>query len=228
MWISGFRVELEGVEARLDEVPGVRRSTALVVGAGVDDSRLVACVIPEPGSNVTEEDLRAELRSTLPPHMVPTAIGIFDAFPLDAGQQVDRARLAEQFANVPAPSGAAVAPSDRERRVTAVWQQVLQRQGIGREDNFFDIGGNSMLLLQVYELLAGDTADPPLKGSELFRYPTVVSLAARLGRGDAAPADAGAGGGRDRARTSGRRIRRTDDTVRDARLRARERGGKNA
>ncbi|MFE6082333.1 amino acid adenylation domain-containing protein [Streptomyces virginiae] len=228
VWISGFRVELEGVEARLDEVPGVGRSTALVVGAGVDDSRLVACVIPEPGSNVTEEDLRAELRSTLPPHMVPTAIGIFDAFPLDAGQQVDRARLAEQFANVPAPSGAAVAPSDRERRVTAVWQQVLQRQGIGREDNFFDIGGNSMLLLQVYELLAGDTADPPLKGSELFRYPTVASLAARLGRGDAAPADAGAGGGRDRERTSGRRIRRTDDTVRDARLRARERGGKNA
>ncbi|MFD7393532.1 amino acid adenylation domain-containing protein [Streptomyces virginiae] len=228
VWISGFRVELEGVEARLDEVPGVGRSTALVVGAGVDDSRLVACVIPEPGSNVTEEDLRAELRSTLPPHMVPTAIGIFDAFPLDAGQQVDRARLAEQFANVPAPSGAAVAPSDRERRVTAVWQQVLQRQGIGREDNFFDIGGNSMLLLQVYELLAGDTADPPLKGSELFRYPTVASLAARLGRGDAPPADAGAGGGRDRERTSGRRIRRTDDTVRDARLRARERGGKNA
>ncbi|MFJ6368339.1 amino acid adenylation domain-containing protein [Streptomyces virginiae] len=228
VWISGFRVELEGVEARLDEVPGVRRSTALVVGAGVDDSRLVACVIPEPGSNVTEEDLRAELRSTLPPHMVPAAIGFFDAFPLDAGQQVDRARLAEQFASVPAPNGAAVAPSDRERRVTAVWQQVLQRQGIGREDNFFDIGGNSMLLLQVYELLAGDTADPPLKGSELFRYPTVASLAARLGRGDAAPADAGAGGGRDRERTSGRRIRRTDDTVRDARLRARERGGKNA
>lgn len=206
----------------------------MVVGAGGDDQRLVACVIPEPGSNLTEGALRAELRSTLPPHMVPTAIGFVDAFPLDAGRKVDRARLAERFASVPARTGATVAPSDRERRVTAVWQQVLQRQDIGREDNFFDLGGNSMLLMQVYELLADDAADPPLKGSELFRYPTVASLAARLGRADAATADVGGGGGgaggrgRDRDRASSRRIRPAGDTVRDARLRARERGGKNA
>lgn len=225
--IGGFRVGLDGVAAQLDKVPGVRRSTALVVGAGVGDSRLVACVIPEPGSDLTEGALRAELRSTLPPHLVPTAIGFFDAFPLDAGQKVDRARLAEQFAGVAARTGVAGAPSDHERRVAAAWQQVLQRQDIGREDNFFDLGGNSMLLLQVYELLADDTADPPLKGSEMFRYPTVASLAARLGGADGAPAAAG-GGGRDRDRTSSRRSRLADDTVRGARLRARERGARNA
>ncbi|MFS4104020.1 non-ribosomal peptide synthetase [Streptomyces sp. PD-S100-1] len=226
--ISGFRVGLEGVEARLDEVPGVGRSTALVVGAGADDSRLVACVIPEPGRHLTESALREELRATLPPHLVPTAIGFFDAFPLDAGQKVDRARLAEQFASMAARTGVAVAPSDHERRVAAVWQQVLQRQDIGREDNFFDLGGNSMLLLQVYELLDGDTADPPLKGSEMFRYPTVATLAARLGGAGAASAATGGGGGRDRDRTSSRRSRLADDTVRGARLRARERGGRNA
>jgi hypothetical protein len=226
--ISGFRVELEGVEAQLDKVPGVRRSTALVVGAGVDDSRLVACVIPEPGWNLTESALRAELRSTLPHSMVPTAIGFFDAFPLNASQNVDRARLAAQFASVAARTGVTGALSDHERRVTAVWQQVLQRQDFGRDDNFFDLGGNSVLLLQVHELLAGDAADPPLKGSELFRYPTVASLAARLGRADAAPAVVGGGEGRDRDRTSSRRIRLADDTVRSARLRAREQGGKNA
>jgi hypothetical protein len=112
--------------------------------------------------------------------------------------------------------------------VAAAWQQVLQRQDIGREDNFFDLGGNSMLLLQVYELLADDAADPPLKGSEMFRYPTVASLAARLGGADGAPAAAGGGGGRDRDRTSSRRSRLADDTVRGARLRARERGARNA
>ncbi|MEV7556116.1 amino acid adenylation domain-containing protein [Streptomyces sp. NPDC089795] len=226
--ISGFRFELEGVEAQLDKVPGVRRSTASVVGEGVDDRRLVACVIPEPGEKVTESALRAELRSRLPHSMVPTAIGFFDVFPLDAGQRVDRARLAAQFASMAARTGVAGTLSDHERRVTAVWQQVLQRQGIGREDNFFDLGGNSMLLLQVHELLAGDPANPPLKGSELFRYPTVATLAARLGRSDAAPAAVGAGAGRDRDRTSSRRVRPADDTVRGARLRARERGGKNA
>jgi hypothetical protein len=112
--------------------------------------------------------------------------------------------------------------------VAAVWQQVLQRQDIGREDNFFDLGGNSMLLLQVYELLDGDTADPPLKGSEMFRYPTVATLAARLGGAGAASAATGGGGGRDRDRTASRRSRLADDTVRGARLRARERGGRNA
>lgn len=118
----------------------------------------------------------------------------------------------------PVAATGAAAPSDHERRVAAVWQQVLNRRDIGREDNFFDIGGNSMLLLQVYELLSGDTADPPLKGSEMFRYPTVASLAARLGSADT--------GGRDR--TSGRRARTADDTVRGARLRARQRGGRHA
>ncbi|MEQ0559638.1 condensation domain-containing protein [Amycolatopsis sp. NEAU-NG30] len=121
-------------------------------------------------------------------------------------------------ANPVAVTGVAAAPSDHERRVAAVWQQVLNRRDIGREDNFFDIGGNSLLLLQVYELLSGDTADPPLKGSEMFRYPTVASLAARLGSADT--------GGRDR--TSGRRARPADDTVRGARLRARQRGGRHA
>lgn len=223
--ISGFRVELEEVEARLDEVPGVRRSTALVLGAGAGDSRLVACVMVEPGHQVTESSLKAELRSTLPPYMVPTSVGFFDSFPLNASQKVDRARLAGQFASAMARTGpgGAVALSAHERRVAGVWQQVLHREGIGRDDNFFDLGGNSMLLMQVHQLLADEAADGSLKVSELFRHPTVASLAARLGRAPSAPA-AGSGPGR----TPSRRTRLTDDTVRGTRLRARERHRRNA
>ncbi|MEY9857134.1 amino acid adenylation domain-containing protein [Catenulispora sp. GAS73] len=227
--ISGFRIELEEVEARLDAVPGVRRSSALVVGKGVADRRLVACVIPEPGRQLTETDLKAELRSSLPPYMVPTAIGFFDTFPLNASQKVDRAQLAGQFANAVARTepGLVVTLSAHERRVAAVWQQVLRRPGIGREDNFFDLGGTSMLLMQVHQqLLAGDAADPSLKVSELFRYPTVASLAARLGRVPAAPA--APAGGADRDRTPNRRAQPVHDTVRNARLRARGRSVPNA
>ncbi|MEU3054377.1 non-ribosomal peptide synthetase [Streptomyces griseus] len=222
--ISGFRVELEEVEARLDAVTGVRRSTALVIGAGAGDSRLVACVIPEPGRQVTESSLKAELRSLLPPYMVPTSVGFLDSFPLNASQKVDRARLAEQFASTMASAepGPAVALSARERRVAAVWQQVLRREGVGRDDNFFDLGGNSMLLMQVHQLLADEAADGSLRVSELFRYPTVVSLAARLGRVHSAPV-----GGSGPGRTAGRRTQLADGTVRGARLRARERHRRN-
>ncbi|MDV9169322.1 amino acid adenylation domain-containing protein, partial [Streptomyces sp. W16] len=187
--ISGYRVELEDVEARLDMVPGVRRSTALVLGAGVGDSRLVACVIPEPGAQLTEGGLKAELRSSLPPYMLPTQVGFFDSFPLNASQKVDRAQLSRQFTSaVPRtePRGS-VALSAHERRVAAVWQQVLHREGIGRDDNFFDLGGTSVLLMQVHQLLTEEPGNESLKVSELFRHPTVTSLAARLGQVPAAP-----------------------------------------
>lgn len=225
--INGFRIELEEVEAQLDKAPGVRRSTALVVGDGVGDRRLVACVIAEPGRQVTETDLKAALRASLPPYMVPAAIAFFDAFPLNASQKVDRGQLTAQFANAIARTepGLVVTLSAQERRVASIWQQVLLRPGIGREANFFDLGGTSMLLMQVHEqLVTGDAADPSLKVSELFRYPTVASLAARLSRVPVAPAADGAGKGA----TPTRRTQPADDTVRGARLRARGRGGKNA
>jgi amino acid adenylation domain-containing protein len=223
--ISGFRVELEEVEARLDEIPGVRRSTALVIGEGAGDSRLIACVILEPDGQLTESGLKAQLRSSLPPYMVPTSVGFFDSFPLNASQKVDRAQLARQFTSaVPRTEpGSGVALSAHERLVASIWQQVLHREGIGRDDNFFDLGGNSMLLMQVHQLLTDEAADGLLKVSELFRYPTVASLAARLGQVPSAP-----GTGDGRGRTSSRRTQLADATVRGARLRARQRHRPNA
>ncbi|MGW0783863.1 condensation domain-containing protein [Streptomyces sp. NPDC002913] len=105
-----------------------------------------------------------------------------------------------------------------EQRITAVWRQALGREGIGRDDNFFDLGGNSMLLVQVHEMLAGESAGTPLKINELFRYPTVAGLARRIGR----TAD-GAGPPPDRGRASSRRAQMAGGTARSARLRARER-----
>ncbi|SDT70143.1 type I polyketide synthase [Actinoplanes derwentensis] len=104
------------------------------------------------------------------------------------------------------------------RLVTAAWQKVLGREDIGPEDNFFDLGGNSMLLMQVYEMLADETADTPLKVPDLFRYPTVTSLARRLGQSSAA-----AGASPDRGRAPSRRVQLAEGTARSARLRARDR-----
>lgn len=120
----------------------------------------------------------------------------------------------------PAPAAASrgTTPVAQERRVLAVWKEVLGREAIGSDDNFFDLGGNSMLLMKVHALLADDAAETPLTVNELFRYPTPASLARRLGQTTAtAPA------GRDRA--SSRRVQLAEGTARGARLRARQRSG---
>jgi amino acid adenylation domain-containing protein len=184
--INGFRVELEEVEAHLDELPGVARSAALVVGEDAADRRLVACVIPELGERPRDSDLRAALLSRVPPYMVPSLVAFFETFPLTPNQKVDRARLARQLSSAAAPGETSAPGAGRplggyERRVASVWEQVLHRKGIGADDNFFDLGGNSLLLLQVHQLLAPDALGEPLAVSELFRYPTVESLACRLG-----------------------------------------------
>ncbi|MER7404541.1 condensation domain-containing protein [Streptomyces sp. NPDC000070] len=124
------------------------------------------------------------------------------------------AAVRESVGAIP-PSGTAL--RGIEQRITAIWRQALGREGIGRDDNFFDLGGNSMLLVQVHEMLADEAAGTPLKINELFRYPTVASLARRLGQ-----TDAGVGPAPDRGRASSRRAQLADGTARSARLRARK------
>jgi hypothetical protein len=142
------------------------------------------------------------------------------------------------LARIEAGAGREAAPADRtggarhgepdaaalrafERRVTDVWQEVLgvARERIGPHDNFFDLGGTSMLVVAAHERLADAAADRPLKVPELFRYPTVASLARRLAQSAAAPGAQDAG----RTRASSRRVQLADGTARSARLRARER-----
>ncbi|MEV0533671.1 condensation domain-containing protein [Kitasatospora sp. NPDC050463] len=139
---------------------------------------------------------------------------------LPLATEVDRgttpARRAVDVTPRSGPAGAAL--SALERRVTAVWQQVLGREAIGPDDNFFDLGGSSRLLMQVHTILADEDAEKPLKVHELFRYPTVASLARRL-----APAAAADATGPARGRASSRRVQLADGTARSARLRARER-----
>ncbi|WP_405606514.1 non-ribosomal peptide synthetase [Streptomyces sp. NBC_00076] len=190
--INGFRVELEEVEAQLDALPGVARAAALLAGGAADDRRLVACVLPEPGAEFTEADLRAALQSRLPSYMVPAAVLLVDEVPLTGNRKVDRAALADRVAQAGAAAGRPAAtdvPGGTERAVAGIWQQVLYRRDVGRHDNFFDLGGNSMLLLQVHRRLGEAFPGRPLSVNELFRFTTVADLARRLG-----PSTAGGGG----------------------------------
>ncbi|MFD6966949.1 amino acid adenylation domain-containing protein [Streptomyces sp. NPDC059949] len=212
--VSGYRIELEEIEAVLDRDPEVERSVVLVEGAHDDGRRLTACVVPVPGGRPEEAALRARLRGELPEYMLPASFVVLDALPLNPNQKVDRGELARRVAErrSAAPAAAAPAPvgaAGLERTVAGVWERVLRREGVGPTDNFFDLGGTSMLLLRVHSDLSELPGGSGLAVSELFAYTTVAAQARRLRAGErntaGDPAPARAAGPDGDAPSAGRR-----------------------
>jgi amino acid adenylation domain-containing protein len=180
MKIRGFRIEPGEIEATLREHPDVRE--ALVV-AREDDAvgkRLVAYVIGESPA-ASPEDLRDLLRRTLPDYMIPSAFVFLDAFPLSPNGKVDRAAL-------PAPSGEGRASSeysppqtDTERRLAEIWSRVLDIEDIGVNDNFFALGGHSLMAVRLFAQIERRLS-VRLPLSALFENATIAGLAELLER----------------------------------------------
>jgi amino acid adenylation domain-containing protein len=179
--IRGHRIELPEIEIRLEQLDEVGRG---VVTARPDASgrlRLVAYVQPAPGRETTALDvteLRGRLRATLPEFMVPGVIVVLSALPLNSNGKIDHGRLPEPPRT--AARTAHVAPvSAVERHIAAAWQELLGLDEVGVHDNFFDLGGDSLLLARVREKLAAALRRevPTLL---LFEHPTVRDLARAL------------------------------------------------
>ncbi|HEX8273687.1 MAG TPA: amino acid adenylation domain-containing protein [Longimicrobiaceae bacterium] len=220
--IRGFRIEPGEVESVLTSLPGVREAAVVVREDAPGDRRLVGYVALAEGAAAgdAEAGLRAALRARLPEHMVPAAIVPLDALPLTPSGKVDRRAL-------PAP-GQVVAARDvgapltaTERAVAEVWEEVLGVPRVGVGDNFFDLGGHSLLLVQVHSRLA--TLFPGrVAAIDLFEHRTLGALAAHLDRRGAARAPAvrsrgrkAAGGRRSTLRRPSRSGRRKDRTGRE-------------
>ncbi|MGW4596890.1 non-ribosomal peptide synthase/polyketide synthase [Streptomyces sp. NPDC004457] len=187
--IRGFRVEPAEIEARLTAHPGVAEAVvSLYEDAG--RKRLAAHLVPAGGAEVPcTAELRAHLAAALPDYMLPAAFVTVPELPLTANGKVDRRRL-------PAPDWSAGgershrAPRTEPERVLAgIWADLLGLEQVGVDDNFFMLGGDSILSIQVVSRAraAGLTLSP----RDLFRHPTVAELAAA--GGGAAPAVAGTG-----------------------------------
>jgi pyochelin synthetase len=158
--IRGYRIEIGEVEAALARLPRVRESAVLVApGASTENSggMLVACVIldqaPSPNEPPPDENgLREKLGDLLPAHMVPSRIIVLDQFPLSSNGKVDRRKLLESIlATVDATENR---PEDEPRdflevAIRNIWQEVFPGRRIGRNDRFYDFGGDSMTVLQM-------------------------------------------------------------------------------
>jgi acyl carrier protein len=162
---------LERTELRY--VYAARRGSGRLLTAGAGSS------VPLPTfteSFLTPEDLRAHLRGWLPDAMQPAAWVFLEALPLTANGKLDRARLPQ-----PEVAGSSyLAPrGELQRAIAGIWSEILGISRVGARDNFFDLGGHSLLLARVHARLR-EVLKAEISIVELFRFPTVASLATHL------------------------------------------------
>jgi hypothetical protein len=149
--LRGFRIELGEIEAVLAEAPGVRQAVALVREDTPGDQRLVAYVVLESGAELDAPALREQARRRLPGYMVPAAFAALESLPLTPNGKVDRRALAGlgQVAAAHAGQGHVPPASETERALAGIWAELLGMAEISLLDNFFDLGGHSLLSVQV-------------------------------------------------------------------------------
>ena len=193
--VRGYRIELGEIEAALAEHPGVREAAVMAREDRPGDVRLVGYVSSVAGVAAAQPDplpqaLAAFLAERLPGYMVPAAWVLLDRLPLTPNGKVDRAAL-------PAPEergggGAYLAPrSPAEEVLAGIWEEVLERQRVGVEDDFFALGGHSLVAAQVTSrVLKAFSVELPLRA--LFERPTVAALAVEVERLRGSGATAGA------------------------------------
>lgn len=156
------------------------------------EARLVGYVVTHESIVLTGPDLREFLSHRVPDYMVPSRWMFLDAWPTTTRGKVDRKALQAMLRSAPDSRPEQALPRDeRQRAVAAIWEEVLGVRNIGLHDNFFDLGGHSLLLPKVLTELR-TMAARDLSMVDLFRYPTVHTLAAAMGEGsqDAGSQDA--------------------------------------
>jgi amino acid adenylation domain-containing protein/non-ribosomal peptide synthase protein (TIGR01720 family) len=173
--VRGFRIELEEVEAALNRIPEVKSAAVSAPDEGNGARRLVAYVVLQEGVCDGVRLLRSALGDKLPPFMVPSHFVFLDELPTNAAGKVDRPSLPPvpvETASVSSREGGD--GSDLERRIAAIWAQILGVARVGLDDNFFEIGGDSILVLQV--VARARRQEIAITPRQLFENPTVSGL----------------------------------------------------
>ena len=176
--IRGHRIEPGEIEASLADYDGV--DAAVVVTETVADGqpRLVAYLAASSRVRLDESDLRSWLRGRLPEFMLPERIARVERFPLTANGKIDHGAL-RQEAQALQRRPMAAPRSELERTISEVWRDVLQVESVSIDDNFFDAGGHSLLLVQLYSRLR-ERLGREFPMVELFRRPTISAFASFL------------------------------------------------
>ncbi|WIG97602.1 non-ribosomal peptide synthetase [Myxococcus sp. SDU36] len=167
--LRGYRIELGEVEAVVDSHPAVQRSVIVV-----HQGQLAAYAVGRPGSSLAIQSLRDHAMGQLPNYMVPAHFVVLESFPLTPSGKVDRKKLPDPV-QAQAPAAFADARTREEQVLSSIWATVLKKESVGIHDNFFALGGDSILGLQI--ISRATQQGLRLRPRQLFEHQTIAELA---------------------------------------------------
>lgn len=174
--LRGFRVEVREVEATLLQHPAVREAAVIIWEDTPGDKRLIAYLVTRKNLIPILNEIRAFLSNKLPSYMLPSRFIMLDKLPLTFSGKVDRRALPAPDGTRPELASAYTAPNTTlEQMIGAVWQEILQLEQVGIHDNFFDLGGHSLLLAKLHSRLT-TLLEQDVTIIDLFQYPTIYTL----------------------------------------------------
>ena len=184
--LRGHRIELGEIESVLLRQDGVKQAVVVAREDAAGQKFLAGYVTAKPGAQLQGPQLRDAVAQALPEIMVPQAVLVLPAMPMTPNGKVDRKQLPDP--RVAAAPRAAIAPENAmETTIAGIWQEVLGLQSVGTTENFFDLGGHSLLVVQVQRRLREVTGNE-VAITDMFRLPTIRGLAAHLSGGAASTA----------------------------------------
>jgi amino acid adenylation domain-containing protein len=180
--VRGYRIELGEIESALSSHPGVQQAVVAARKQNSGDQRLIAYLVAKAdgqSADIDPRELRQFLSQRLPDAFLPSHFVSLEKLPLTPNGKVDRKALPDPQAQAPARLAFIAPDSGLERTIAEIWKRVLSKDKVGIHDNFFDLGGHSLLLAQVQASLR--QAGNDISMVDLLRWPTIADLARHMG-----------------------------------------------
>lgn len=174
--IRGYSVEPAEVEAAITKIPGVKAAAIVTLRGSHGQPQLAAHVVTDEGHPHNARTLRKALRSLLPSYMVPSTFVFVDQFPLTSHGKIDRAQLSASATPTRAMTSQPFPLTETEQKLVSIWEQVLDVAGIGIDDDFFDLGGDS-LIAAVMSTRLHEAFGLEIQIGTLFDFPILSELA---------------------------------------------------
>lgn len=178
--IRGVRIELQEIESRLNQIPEVHQSVVLVIETTQGDKKLIGFLVPSEDQILNLENVRHNLRGYLPATMIPSEFVCLTKLPLTANGKIDRQALLGMRGRPSAHPVTNGSPeNDLQRQLIHIWERLLDVKGIGIDDHYFDLGGHSILALELFMEIENLTGIR-LPLATLFKAPTIRQLVSIL------------------------------------------------
>ena len=175
--IRGYRIEAGEIETAIEQHPAIRETCVIAQDTPDRGKRLIAYLVAQSGTAPTIGDLRAHLAISLPDYMTPSVFVFVEALPLNTNGKIDRTALPLPPTSRPELATSFTAPgNERETMIAAIWREILHLDRIGVRDNFFDLGGDSIMIVQVHQRLESEL-QREIAITTLFERPTISALA---------------------------------------------------